>query len=301
MRCNLSTWFRVSRVNCLPVSLLPYTVGALWGLHAGAFRFGAFIAGLAGTGLVHVAANLFNEYWDFRQGADSLMGEYSPHYGGSRSIQEGMVAPSTVRRAAWLCLGSALTAGSVLSVMLMSPLLLGMIIGAAFIAWAYTARPLSLSYRGLGEASLFIAFGPLLVGGGYYLQALRLVPSVFLLSLPSGLLITALLVANETADVRTDSLAGKANLAVRWGADRASVLVGVLLLLAYLVLGTAIACGVFSPAFLFSFLTAPLALQSFLCLRRSISSGAGFRESSAGMFRCFCLYHCSIALIILVA
>ena len=300
MRCSLSTWFRVSRINFLPVSLLPYTVGALWGLRSGAFSFGVFIVGLAGTGLVHVAANLFNEYWDFRQGADSLMGEYSPHYGGSRSIQRGAVAPSSVRRAAWLCLVSALASGFVLSVILMSPLLLGMIVGAAFIAWAYTARPLSLSYRGLGEASLFIAFGPLLVGGGYYLQAMRLDLSVILLSVPSGLLVTALLVANEVADVRTDSHAGKANLAVRWGAGRASVLVAAFLLLAYLVTGTATVCGVFSPAFLFSFLTAPLALQSFLSLRRSISAGAGFRESSAGMFRFFCLYHCIIALIIML-
>ena len=72
MQNSLSTWLRVSRINFLPVSLLPYTVGALWGLRAGAFSFGVFFAGLAGAGLVHVAANLFNEYWDFLMGGDGF-------------------------------------------------------------------------------------------------------------------------------------------------------------------------------------------------------------------------------------
>ena len=300
MRCSLSTWFRVSRINFLPVSLLPYTVGALWGLRSCAFSFGAFIAGLAGAGLVHVAANLFNEYWDFRRGADSLMGEYSPHYGGSHSIQEGVVAPSSVRAAAWLSLGSVLVLGFLYSLMLESFLLFSLIIGGAFIAWAYTARPLSLSYRGLGEASLFIAFGPLLVGGGYYLQAQRLDPSVFLLSLPSGLLITALLVANEAADILTDSLAGKANLAVRWGGEGASVLAASCLSLAYLVPGAAAAWGVFPPSFLLVFLTAPLALAALLSLRTAVADGCGFRESSARMFACYSLYHCIVALAIML-
>lgn len=78
-------------------------------------------------------------------------------------------------------------------------------------AWLAAARanPLRLSYRGLGELTVALAYGPLIAGGAYLVQrgtAPGLVPLV--LSLALG----ALLVANEFPDARADAWAGKRTL-----------------------------------------------------------------------------------------
>jgi len=80
---------------------------------------------------------------------------------------------------------------------------------------AYTAPPLKLVYRGLGEIAVAIGFGPIMLLGAYVVQTGELAWEPFVLSLVPGLLIALILYVNEIPDRRSDAEAGKRTLPVR--------------------------------------------------------------------------------------
>ncbi len=285
------SWLRVSRANFLPVSLLPFCLGTAWAFSRGYRDPLLFLVGLAGAGVVHLAANLFNEYWDFIYRADRSAPDRSPHYGGSGAIQEGAVSPRSVLTAAWLLLAVALGAGAVLALREDNILILVLVWAGAAIAWAYTAPPLRLVYRGWGEAALWLSFGPLLTGGGYLLPAGSLSGPALLLSLGPGFVIAALLTANEFGDAAADHRAGKRNLVVRVGRSRALVLVKVFLLLAYSVIPVGLLTGIFPPLSLLVFCSLPLAWAMAAALERGLRAAGSFAASSRLMILTYNLYH----------
>ncbi len=288
---RVRTWLRVSRFNFLPVSLLPYGTGSAAAVAAGRFDLPIFLAGLLGTVMVHLAANLFNEYWDDRFRADRGEEEYRPHFGGSKAIQRGQVAPAAVRRAAAACLAAAVLIGLLLSLSLQSVLLMLLVLVGAFIAWAYTAPPFSFAYRGLGEVTLLIAFGPLLVLGGFLLQTGIITAGVLLLSLAPGFLIAAVLIANEFSDAASDGRAGKRNLAVRTGPRRTLAVYRVCLVCAY---AAPVVCVLLRwyPVPLLAVLAAvPLAFSASRLLGRAVQNGIDFTASSARTIQFFLAFH----------
>jgi 1,4-dihydroxy-2-naphthoate octaprenyltransferase len=97
----------------------------------------------------------------------------------------------------------------------------------------YTGGPRPYGYAGLGELFVFLFFGVVAVTGSYYVQTEELPWEAFALSVPVGLLSAAILVVNNVRDVDTDRRAGKRTLAVQIGRDRARILFGAMLALAY--------------------------------------------------------------------
>ena len=93
------------------------------------------------------------------------------------------------------------------------------IVGVASLvcAVAYTGGPFPLGYHGLGDVFVFVFFGLVAVGGTYWVQALALPSDALLAGAGVGALSTAILVANNLRDIRTDAAAGKRTLAVRLG------------------------------------------------------------------------------------
>jgi 1,4-dihydroxy-2-naphthoate octaprenyltransferase len=92
-------------------------------------------------------------------------------------------------------------------------------IGVVSVALAvlYTGGPFPLAYHGLGDVFVLVFFGPVAVGGTYYVQVLSWPPDVWLAGAALGALSTALLVVNNLRDIDTDQRAGKRTLAVRLG------------------------------------------------------------------------------------
>ncbi|NIW78000.1 MAG: 1,4-dihydroxy-2-naphthoate octaprenyltransferase, partial [Calditrichae bacterium] len=82
----------------------------------------------------------------------------------------------------------------------------------------YTGGPYPLGYNGLADIFVLIFFGPVAVGGTYYVQALDINYIVILAGLAPGFIATALLTVNNLRDIQTDREAGKRTLAVRFGA-----------------------------------------------------------------------------------
>ncbi len=300
MRTAFSTWLRVSRANFLPVSLLPFALGSALAGRAVPFSWARFLAGAFAVAAVHLAANLLNEYWDHLLQADGHGKSFAPHFGGSRSIQSGLVPAVRVRATGYFCLALGLAAGAALAAERRSVGGLLFVAAGAFLAWAYTARPLSLAYRGAGEAAVFAAFGLLVVNGGYLVQAGRAAPAPLLLSLASGFLISSLLLANEIADSETDRAAGKMNWAARFGRKPVARAVGVFAGLPFPILLLGCALKILPSGFLAAFLVLPVALAMIHALQAALKRGGGFEKSSSLMVSFYAAYHAAMIAIALL-
>lgn len=207
----LGAWILSIRPRTLPASIAPVIVGTA----AAAFdnRFVALpaLAALIGAVLLQIGVNLANDYFDHQRGIDT-----AERLGPVRVTQSGLISPVRVKRAMMGTLAAAAAAGLYLSCIAGWPVL---IIGTASIlaALAYSGGPYPLASHGLGDLLVFIFFGPVAVCGTYYVQALRLTGQVAWLSLPIGLLITAIMVVNNLRDIPTDAKSGKKTLAVILG------------------------------------------------------------------------------------
>ena len=182
------------------------------------FRWGAFVAALVGSIFIQIGTNLANDYSDAKRGADT-----ADRLGPVRVTSSGLVAPRRVLVATWLAFGVAVAAGIYLATVA-GPVILA--VGAVSIAAGvlYTGGPRPYGYAGLGELFVFLFFGLVAVNGSYYVQLEELDWLPFVLSIPVGLLSTAILVVNNVRDIDTDRRAGKRTLAVRLGRERAAAL-----------------------------------------------------------------------------
>ncbi len=199
------------RPKTLPAAAAPVVVGAATAESLHAFRAGPALAALVGALLLQIGANLANDVFDFRRGADS-----GPRVGPLRVTQAGLIAPAAVLRGMWAAFGLAALAGIYLAAVAGWPVLA---IGALSIvaALAYTGGPFPLGYHGLGELFVFIFFGLVAVGGTHFVQARSIAAGAVWAAVPMGLLAAAILVVNNLRDIATDRAAGKRTLAVRLG------------------------------------------------------------------------------------
>jgi len=260
------TWARALRVAFLPASLLPYTYGAL--LAQGPLRAGRFALGLAAVAATALSANAMNDYADARAGADSQDPEYYAFFGGSKLIQQGRLCPGAYLCAALGLAVVAALAAAALAWTLGRPGALVLFAGALGLGWAYTAPPLRLGYRRLGEATVFLVFGLMAVGAGAFAQT-GAVPTlrVLALSAPFACLIAAVLVANEVPDAAEDAAAGKHTLVTTLGARRGYLLFSGLAAGAFAAILGSVAAGWLRPVALVAFAGAPLGWRAARILR----------------------------------
>jgi 1,4-dihydroxy-2-naphthoate octaprenyltransferase len=208
----IQVWLLAIRPKTLPAAAASVIVGAAAAFSDGAFRWGPALACLLAALLLQIGANLANDVFDYRRGADT-----HDRLGPVRVTQAGLLAPRTVLLGTWAVFGLSAMLGLYLFLEAGWPVLL---IGIASIAAAvaYTGGPLPFGYLGLGDAVVFIFFGPVAVCGTYYVQAGWVSPLAIWAALPMGFLITAILVVNNLRDIATDRAAGKMTLAVHLGA-----------------------------------------------------------------------------------
>lgn len=200
-----------------------------------------------------------NDYHDLAHDRANLTP--TPWSGGSRVLPDGRLSPNTARTMATFFGGLALLLTALMvAAVRPAPLAVGLILAGMLLAWQYSAPPLRLHSRGVGEltAALVVTFlTPLL---GTVLQAGRIEPTALLVCLPLMCHQFAMLFTVEFPDAAADAATGKRTLVVRLGVERASRLYGLVLLAAYALLPPIALAGVPLPVPLFMALTAPLAL-----------------------------------------
>ena len=205
-------------------------IGALtWPIRP--FPWLEFLAALVGVGCLHLGANLINDYFDAK-GSDPINKRFTPFSGGSRVIQDGLLGESAVLTMSIGFFAAAFVIGLALIIIGRPWVALVGLLG--FLAgWLYSADPLQLMSRGLGEVIIFFAFGPLVTWGTGYVVTGHLTWQAFLSGIPPGWLIMAVIWINQFPDIEADKAAGKTNLVVRMGLERASYVYLALMLLPY--------------------------------------------------------------------
>jgi 1,4-dihydroxy-2-naphthoate octaprenyltransferase len=144
------------------------------------------------------------------------------------------------------------------------------VIGVALSVF-YTAPPLRLVHRGLGEVTTAIGFGPLMVLGAYVVQTGTLSWEAFVASVPVAILVALILYVNEIPDRTSDASVGKRTLPVRFSAD----VITTLFLLSVIAAFSTVAVGVIFGLLPWPTLLALLALPLALSVHRGIRVSYG--------------------------
>lgn len=209
-----------SRPAFAPASVASVLIGSAWGYRiAGRLSWGLAALALLATLCVHLAANVLNDVSDDLSGADRVNDErIFPYTGGSRFIQNGVLSVHEMTLWGVTLLAVAAALGIALVDLRGPGVLVFGLIGIA-LGLAYSLPPIKLAARGLGEATIAVAFGVLPVVGAAWLQSDRLDAASVLMSVPVGLWVAAILLLNEVPDRDADARAGKATLVVRLGFD----------------------------------------------------------------------------------
>jgi 1,4-dihydroxy-2-naphthoate polyprenyltransferase len=249
---TLRLWLVAARPQTLPAAVSPVLVGTALAGSEDVFRPLAFLAALLASVFIQIGTNLSNDYSDARRGADT-----EDRLGPVRITARGLMPPRRVLVGTYVAFGIAVAAGAYLSAVAGWQLL---VVGAASILAGvlYTGGPRPYGYEGLGELFVFLFFGVVAVTGSYYVQVEELRWEAFALSVPVGLLASAILVVNNVRDIETDRRAGKRTLAVRLGRGRTRRLFAAMVGLAFACpVATSVAGGL-SAWVLLSLAAAPL-------------------------------------------
>ncbi|MBN1256492.1 MAG: prenyltransferase [Planctomycetes bacterium] len=229
----------------------------------------AFYLGLAAVAATHLAANLINDYADAESGADWQDLEYYGFFGGSKLIQEEKLSPRFFSTMAIVFAVLSFVSVGLLAMHLRNYSILLVIIFVLTLSVSYSYGPLKMSYHGLGETVIFVLFGPAIVIGAAYIQdhSLFTLRTVFL-SLPFGLLTSAILIANEVPDAFDDLKSGKKTLVGIVGPRKAYLLFDSLVASSYIIIIIAVAVDWLRPLSLYSLCAVIVAWQATVVLKK---------------------------------
>ncbi len=210
-RPGLGVWLMAARPRTLSAAVSPVLVGTAVAHRAGALRPLPALLALLASLFIQIGTNFANDYSDFKRGADAN------RLGPQRVTQSGLVAPGTVKLAAWIAFGISGVLGIGLAALSGWPVIA---IGVASVAagWLYTGGPWPLGYHGLGDLFVFVFFGLVATCGTAYAQALFVPREAWVAGAAVGSLATAILVVNNLRDRQADAKVGKNTLAVKLGA-----------------------------------------------------------------------------------
>lgn len=248
-------WWLAARPRTLPASLAGVVMGSALAWWEGRFHFPAALAALFGAVLLQIGSNLANDVYDFERGA-----EPQERLGPLRVTQAGLLTPQQMKLGMGFTFALAALAGLYLVLRAGWPIaLLG--VSAILAAIGYTGGPFPLGYYGLGDFFVFLYFGLASVVGTYYVQALHLSALAWWMSLPVGMLTTAILVVNNLRDREHDRAAGKYTLAVYLGERGTQWEYTLLVSAAFLLLPALVIAGLLPWTALFPWLLLPLGLR----------------------------------------
>lgn len=225
---KLALWIRAIRPFSLSGSVIPVTLGAVLALSNGKFSILYFFMSVIAIVLLHSGVNLLSDRDDFEKKVDT-----KDSYGSSGVIIENLLQPGQVARMGKYLLILGILLGLIITYKRGWTILLIGAIGA-FVGYSYTGKPFAFKYKGLGDILVFLIFGPLMTIGSYYVQMQTITFSALWVSIPIGLLTTAILYANNVRDIIHDKKADIKTLPMMIGREKAKNIYYLLIILSYL-------------------------------------------------------------------
>ena len=219
----------ITRLPFLSATWIPIIASLVWGIHEGLIisaNSTTFAYVFLGGSFLHLAANTYNDYFDWISGTDKINNDYFLQLsGGSRAIELGLITEKQLFRLAT----SFIVLAGIMGLAVMSTLgdnkfeLFYYGLAGAFSAYFYTGYPLRLVARkGMGELLIGLNYGPLMTMGTVFAMTGIHSWNAFLFGIPLGLLTTAILWINQFPDRASDKIAGKNHLVVVLGLEKAS-------------------------------------------------------------------------------
>lgn len=271
----IKRYFMATRPQFFPGVVIPVGLGAATAWHVtGLFHPVHFLLTAAAAVFYHGGMNVLNDYYDSLSGADAANTRaLTPFTGGSRFIQKGLLSEKET-----LVLGIMLiVAGSLIGLYLAwasSLWLLAIGLTGMCTGYFYSAPPVFLAGRGLGEITVGLDFGLLTVLGSYMVQTSTVGMEAVFASLPMSFLITALLYINEFPDCESDAATGKRTLVVRLGPALARYGLAAIVAGAYLSIIAGILLGFLPTLTLAALLTLPVAIPGVYGAVKNYRAGA---------------------------
>lgn len=261
-------WIRAIRPFSLTASIIPVTVGAVLASKEVKFDLFYFLVTLLAIVFLQASINLFNDHDDFANNIDT-----PDSYGSSGVIVENLLSSKQIKKGGLILLILGCLAGLFLAIKKGEMILLLGSIGALG-GYFYTGKPLMLKYRGLGVPLVFLLFGPLMVLGSFYVQTQKMSYIAALISIPLGLLTTAILHGNDLRDMHHDKKAGIKTLSIITGRSSSEKIYFGLILMPYIVILILASFKLISLLSLICLITLPIALKNIRSIR--MSQGSAF-------------------------
>jgi 1,4-dihydroxy-2-naphthoate octaprenyltransferase len=213
----VSRWLIITRASVIPMTVTSAAIGGLLAVRAPETSWLCFTLAFVGLILAHAGNNMINDYFDMESGVDSeeyVRTKYAPHPVLSGLVSKtGLIVAIAVVNLLDLGILVYLTEARGWPVAAFA--LLGL-----FISVFYVAPPLELKRRGLGEPGVFLVWGPLMIGGTYFVTTGQFAPWVLVASLPYAILVTAVLIGKHVDKFEADSARGIQTLPVLLGKER---------------------------------------------------------------------------------
>jgi 1,4-dihydroxy-2-naphthoate octaprenyltransferase len=247
---ELRLWLRAARPVSFTAAVVPALIGTLLAA-PDAFSWWRAVLAILGSVAILAGTNFINDYFDHRKGVDG-----PGTLGQAGAIQRGEVSPRGVFAAGIACFAIGAVAGLILAAVSgWSLVWLG--VASVLAGFLYTGWPLHLAYIGLGEVTVFIFMGPIIVLGAWFVQVESWDWEPVVASLPIGFLVTAILHVNNLRDIDNDRERGKRTIPTVIGRDAARVEMYVLLAATYLSLVVAVVAGAIPWPGLIALVTLP--------------------------------------------
>ena len=267
----VQNWFIATRPWSFSMTVISVSVGSALGAIEGQFSWLLYLLTVTGVVFMHAGTNLLNDYYDVRHGLDTeaaATAQYRPH-----PIVHGLLPAWQVRLAAYGLFGLAAAIGLYLAFVSGWVVLCFGLIGV-LAGICYTAPPVKYKYIALGEVSVFLMWGPLMVEGAYYVQRHILSLNALLISIPFGVLVALVIFANNIRDIEHDSSRHIKTIAIFLGPRAGIHAYLVIMVLAYISTLVITLSGVLTLWGLLVFLSMPLAIKLLRQMETSIPADA---------------------------
>ncbi len=261
---GVSRWLLITRASVFPMTLTSALIGGLLAVghpNASAWHLALAVVGLL---IAHAANNMINDYFDLGGGVDTdgyVRTQYAPHPILSGLIsKEGLLAAILVFNLVDLGILVALARDRGFATIVFA-------LAGLFISVFYVAPPLRLKHRGLGEPGVAAVWGPLMIGGTYFVTTGEAPVWVFVASLPYALLVTTVLFGKHVDKLTADASKGIHTLPVLLGRDRALAATRAMMITFYVSVVVLVLSGVFAVWTLLVFLAVPRLLETLRTFR----------------------------------
>ncbi len=194
----VAKWLIACRASVLFMTFTAAALGGLMAWRADAFHLDLWLATALGLLFAHATNNLLNDYTDSRRGIDRE--NYYRNQYGVHVLEDGLMSEAQFWRYLGVTAAIALALGSWL-ILERSGLTLNLMLAGVFFVLFYTWP---LKYYGLGEPAVLLVWGPLMVGGSFYVLTGFWDWSVAWLSLVFALGPTTVLFGKHTDKLEAD-------------------------------------------------------------------------------------------------